>query len=702
MRVFYVIFAVLITLSLTGNAVARSAVFHVATDGNDAWSGTKATHEGTGDAGPFRTLGRARDAVRQLKQDTGLSAAGVVVEIAPGTYTLSESFTLTKEDSGTKGAPITYRATRGDVHLIGGKTVDGFRPVSDSNVLARLDATARQSVLELHLSSAGVTDFGHIAGSGFARNVPLAHLEVFFDGLPMRLAEWPNGDWTSIASVPKGEKIVDSSGKPRGTRTDRFHYDGNRPERWKSFDDVWVHGYWFVDWADQYLKVKTIDLATRAVVIESPQSGYGYKKGQRFRFLNIIEELDRPGEYYVDRKSGMLYVWPPEEATRNVATVSLLTEPLIVLRNTSYVRMIGLTIEGGRSDGVVVQGGEGVLLAGCTIGNLGGAAVRINGGANHRVQSCDLGHLGDGGILIEGGSRRTLTPAGHVADNNHIHDYSRWVRTYRVGVRLSGVGLQASRNYIHNAPHSGIIYSGNDHVIEYNELAELCLDTGDVGGIYTGRDWAARGTQLRFNHIHHLGGLNMGSNAIYLDDLASGQTIHGNIIHDVWRAMMIGGGRDNVVENNIFADYKIGIHFDARGIGWSRRLIEGRQGSWNMFGKLESVPYNRPPYSTKYPQLPNILNEMPLEPKDNRIASNIFVGEPWLDPRGFKLAEAEQRGWVRITSNLVGVDPGFLDREGGDFRLAEDSPARQIGFQEIPTEKIGLRLDEYRRELPGR
>ena len=88
MRVFSVMFAVLIALSLTGNAVARSAVFHVATDGNDAWSGTKATHEGTGDAGPFRTLGRARDAVRQLKQDTGLSVAGVVVEIAPGTYTL--------------------------------------------------------------------------------------------------------------------------------------------------------------------------------------------------------------------------------------------------------------------------------------------------------------------------------------------------------------------------------------------------------------------------------------------------------------------------------------------------------------------------------------------------------------------------------------------------------------------------------------
>jgi len=319
---------------------------------------------------------------------------------------------------------------------------------------------------------------------------------------------------------------------------------------------------------------------------------------------------------------------------------------------------------GSRSESFALRAGEDETAALTRAASAIAGQIQEEWKQNNRLQfgaSRKHHFFYDGGILVEGGSRRTLTAAGHVVDNNHIHDYSRWVRTYRVGVRLSGVGLQASRNYIHNAPHSGIIYSGNDHVIELNELANLCLDTGDVGGIYTGRDWAARGTQIRFNHSHHLGGLNMGSNAIYLDDLASGQTIHGNIIHDVWRAMMIGGGRDNVIENNIFADYKIGIHFDARGIGWSRRLIEGRRGSWDMFGKLESVPYNKPPYSTKYPQLPNILNENPLEPKDNRIVGNIFEGEPWLDPRGFKLAEAEQRGWVQITNNLIGVDPGFLD-----------------------------------------
>ena len=131
MRVFFVIFGTLIALSWTGLAVAQSADFHVAADGNDAWSGTKATRAATGDDGPFRTLTRARDAVRRLKQDADLPAAGVVIEIAPGTYTLDESFALTKEDSGTEASPVTYRASRGGVHVIGGKTVDGFRPVSD-------------------------------------------------------------------------------------------------------------------------------------------------------------------------------------------------------------------------------------------------------------------------------------------------------------------------------------------------------------------------------------------------------------------------------------------------------------------------------------------------------------------------------------------------------------------------------------------
>jgi hypothetical protein len=374
----------------------------------------------------------------------------------------------------------------------------------------------------------------------------------------------------------------------------------------------------------------------------------------------------------------------------------------VTFTDVSHVQLIGLTLEGGRSHGVRIRGGSRVLIAGCTIRNLGACGVMIAKGTGHRIQSCDICGVGEGGISLTGGGRRTLTSAGHTADNNHIHHFSRWVRTYRPGIRVRGVGNVASHNYIHDAPHSGVTYSGNNHRFEFNELARLCRGTGDVGAFYTGRDWTARGTIIRHNYLHDLGGFGYGSMAVYLDDLASGQTVVGNIMHGVQRGLMVGGGRDNLVENNVFVDFKIGIHFDARGIGWSRRLIEGRKGSWDMYGKLKKVPYTKPPYSEQYPQLPRLLERTPLEPRGNRFVRNIFVGKKWLDCRRFRKEHAVAKGWATFKGNVVGADPGFVDAARGDFTLAAGSAALARGFKQIPVDRIGLKRDGYRRELPER
>ena len=64
-----------------------------------------------------------------------------------------------------------------------------------------------------------------------------------------------------------------------------------------------------------------------------------------------------------------------------------------------------------------------------------------------------------------------------------------------------GVGSRVSHNYIHDAPHAGILLSGNNHVIELNELTRLCLETGDVGGFYMGRNWEERGNVVRYNYF---------------------------------------------------------------------------------------------------------------------------------------------------------------------------------------------------------
>ena len=120
-------------------------------------------------------------------------------------------------------------------------------------------------------------------------------------------------------------------------------------------------------------------------------------------------------------------------------------------------------------------------------------------GLKSGVVGCDVYATGDGGISLSGGDRDTLAPAGLFAENNHIHHWSRWNRMYRHGISLHGVGNRAAHNLLHHSPHTAIFFSGNDHVIELNEIHDVCNESNDAGAIYAGRDWTMRGTVIRHN-----------------------------------------------------------------------------------------------------------------------------------------------------------------------------------------------------------
>ena len=165
----------------------------------------------------------------------------------------------------------------------------------------------------------------------------------------------------------------------------------------------------------------------------------------------------------------------------------------------------GLTIENSRGDGMLVEESEHNLVAGCTIRNIGGTGVTVRGGRQNGVVSCDV-YLVDSGLYIDGGDRATLTPAGNYATNNHIHDFSRLSRTYAPAIRLTGVGNRADHNLIHDAPHMAVGFGGNENVMEFNEVHDVCRETGDVGVFYIGRDWTTRGNEVRYNFVHHVYG----------------------------------------------------------------------------------------------------------------------------------------------------------------------------------------------------
>ena len=109
-----------ILLALVVSAAEESRFF-VSPRGNDAWSGRWAEPDSAQTDGPFATLGRAQDEIRNFKKSGRLQQGGASVEILGGTYRLMSPLAFTAEDSGTPGAPVTYRARTGEkVFLNGG------------------------------------------------------------------------------------------------------------------------------------------------------------------------------------------------------------------------------------------------------------------------------------------------------------------------------------------------------------------------------------------------------------------------------------------------------------------------------------------------------------------------------------------------------------------------------------------------------
>ena len=577
---------------------------------------------------------------------------------------------MTADDSGTAEAPIEYRARPGEtVRLIGGKRIAGFAPVTDAALLQRLDPAARGTVCQADLRAQGVTDFGGPAGGG---------LELFFQGQPMRIARWPNEGFVKIVQV-LGPTPVDIRGT-KGCAEGVFSYEGDRPQRWKDEKDVWLHGYWFWDWADQRQKVASIDADKRVVTLAPPNHGYGYRNGQWFYAFNVLAEIDQPGEWYLDRETGMLYFWPPAPIASGETLVSVVPT-LISLKDTAYVTIRALTLEAMRNTAVVISGGSHNRLAGCTIRNGGRNAVSVTGTANG-VIGCDIYQMAEGGISLSGGDRKTLTPAGLFAENNHIHHYGRFKPMYSAGISVHGVGNRIAHNLIHDAPHQAIGFGGNDHVIELNEIHNVCFESNDAGAIYSGRDWTMRGTVIRHNYLHHIYGFERrGCVGVYLDDMYCGTEISGNVFYQVPRAAFIGGGRDCQIVNNVFVDCQPAVHIDARALGWAHDHADGWIREGREKGTLSGIRFREPPYSSRYPPLVPILDEDPAAPRGNVVARNICQGGRWDE------IEGQARPLVKFENNLLDQDPQFVDAAKLNFQLREDSPAWKLGFQRIPIEQ---------------
>ncbi len=674
-------FALLLAVVASTLAAQAAALeLYVAPTGSDANAGTQAA--------PFATVARARDAIRTLKGGAGLPAEGVTVWLRGGLHNLAASVLFDTRDSGTASLPVTYAGWPGeDARITGGRSLDpaAFRLVdSASAVWNRLDPAARGQVYALDLRSQGITDFGTLRPRGFGLSAA-APLELFVDGRPMTLAQWPNrrDHWVSTATV-----ISET----------QFTYAGSRPERWTQAGELWLHGFWKEAWADFHVKVAAINPATKAITLAAPPGTYGIEADRPYIAYNLLEEIDEPGEYFVDRTTGTLYVWPPAALSTARIQVSLLETPLLQFAGAQAVTLRDLVLEVGRGPLVRIDSGDHVRLERCLLRNAGQYAAQIAGTANG-LEQCEVVDCGEDGVRLSGGSRAALTAGENFVTNSRLHRVSRLAWTYHPAISISGCGQRAANNLIDDLPHSAILFSGNNHTLELNEIRRVCRFTSDAGAIYIGRDWGYRGNVIRTNFIHHIQTAQegFGAHGVYLDDCVSGVEVSGNVFHRIDDiAIMAGGGRDLIMRGNLIAACGFGHRNDDRG---RTRITNLTGDSWNLLARLsaEGIRYQQPPWSTAFPACAAIPNTWEAvqqglwrNPENCEFTGNAgWANTTWTaesNPSGTGVFSA----YASMANNTSSQAPLFDDASSLDRALRPAQLRAAVpGFAAIPFAAIG-------------
>lgn len=732
--------AIAAVLSLAGCEEIRSAspaekaagyALFVAADGNDAWSGRLAAPNADKTDGPFATLERARDAVRALKLEDRKAQTpspqsaiqnpkskienGITVFVRAGAYELAKTFKLTQEDSGTQTAPVVYRAyPKEKVVLIGGKRITGFVPHQGAILKADVGAQGFKGIY---------------------------FRQLFFNGKRQVLARYPNFD--PALPYTGGYAYVD--GKPPSMYGD-LPNESLRVILCKEKDvRTWAHperGEVIIfpryNWHNWCIPIASVDRAKRTITL-TKDAFKGIRPLDRYYVRNLPEELDAPGEWYLDKETWTLYFQPPGPI-ENAVVYAPTTENLIEIGpNAAWITIRGFTLECCDANAILVSKSENCLVASNTIHNTGGrlgytTGVTVEGGKRCGVVGNDIFDVCNGGLRLNGGDVNTLAPAEHYAENNYIHHIGV-LNGHGCGIWLSGVGLRVSHNLIHDITRCGVFGGGPDCVVEYNHIRHVNLETEDTGGYYNGGNWHIRGQVVRYNYVHDVLGYGRKKDkwvspyfawGIYLDDDQSGTHIYGNIVARAYLGgAHVHAGRENILENNIFVEC-VTAQTMFSGHDPKSEVVAGHLEQfkkfqhnpayakypevanadlntvWHMAGNkfLRNIIYYHDPKAKLY-QYSYAADDVP---EQNEFDYNLIwhfglpleVGLKGLSP-DTSWEEWRKRGF---DAHSVVADPLFVDPDKDDYRLKPASPAFQLGFQPIPVEKIGPYEDPLRASWP--
>ena len=210
------------------------------------------------------------------------------------------------------------------VYFKGSSEIDlsKIKLVEDAKILAKLPRTSRGKVGYIDLAEQGFENLRQMPTetSMYYTHSAYEYAEIYLDGNQQTMARWPNGEngYTQMASVvSKGGTGVKGVGGIFETKDYRLM-------NWVDAKDAWIVGFLNYDWAYDRIPIKSIDVEKKQITLKHG-SIYGLSMSHSYRYaiINLLEELDVPGEYYIDHDKNILYYYP--EKSLKGATMEILT-----------------------------------------------------------------------------------------------------------------------------------------------------------------------------------------------------------------------------------------------------------------------------------------------------------------------------------------------------------------------------------------
>ena len=651
--------------------------YYLAPDGDDSSPGTLEK--------PFATLPRAQAALRQKPG---------AVFLRGGTYYLPETLRFTAQDSGTPAAPVVFQNYQNEKPVISG----GVR-------LEKLD-------------------WQPFTNGIFQAQVPadLQTEEIFVNGDRQTLARYPNFD-------------------PSASYFDGYAADAiatDRSARWADPTGGYFHAMHPALWGDFTWRITGKDAEGKVTLEGGWQNNRGAAAHPQIRFVeNIFEELDAPGEWFLNPKTHTLYFYPPAGVDLKTATVEATclrcliefrgreTQPVkfITLRGLTFRQAARTVMETKeplvRSDWAIYRGGaiffngaEDCALADSFLDQVGGNAVFVNN-YNRRVtvRGCQIAKAGASGICFVGdpaaarsvlfnyeqahrledidrtpGPKNNNYPADCLVDNCLIY------LTGRVEKQTAGVEIDLSQSItirhcsIYDLPRAGInIGDGcwGGHVIEFCDIFDTVKETGDHGSFNSwGRDryWLPNRDQVnaRVKRVPELPKLD----AVKPNVLANNRwrCDHG------WDIDLDDGSSFYLITNNLCLHGGIKNREGFGRVVENNILVDGSLNPHVWFAESGDIFTHNLVWTEYQPAI------MPRPPWGAEINYNLLQK----DGANTHAPATRLQAQSGRDANSIVADAEFVDPAQGDYRVQAGSPALALGFMNFPMDQFGVQKPELK------